>query len=121
MSLRGPAASWKLEELSEASIHELVARILGDAPPHDELARRISAMASGNPFFAEEIALTLKSEGLIAIRDGCWRPIRPLDGLRYFERVERVIRERIDRLGTTAQDVSKSSGSDRAFVYSRGS
>ena len=97
----------ELEELSEASICELVARTLGDVPPHDELARRISALAGGNPFFAEEIALTLKGEGLIAVRDGFWRSIRPLDGLRYFEGVERVIRERVDRLDATSQDVIK--------------
>ncbi|TPL05974.1 hypothetical protein FJ944_24220 [Mesorhizobium sp. B2-4-11] len=94
-----------LEELSEASICELVARTLGDVPPHGELARRVSALAGGNPFFAEEIALTLKSQGLIAIRDGLWCPIRPLESLRYFEGVDRVIRERVDRLETSVQHV----------------
>lgn len=97
----------ELEELSEASISQLVARTLGVVPPDEELARRVSALAGGNPFFAEEIALTLKSQGLIAVREGFWRPIRPLDGLRYFEGVERVIRERVDRLEATAQDVIK--------------
>ncbi|MGF6174469.1 AAA family ATPase [Ensifer sp. 4252] len=97
----------ELDELNDASIWKLVARTLGKAPPHDELAHRISKLAGGNPFFAEEIALTLKSEGLIAIRDGLWRSIRPLDDLRYFEGVERVIRERLDRLTTAAQDVIK--------------
>lgn len=97
----------ELEELSEGSISQLAARTLGAVPPDEELARRVSALASGNPFFAEEIALTLKSEGLIAMRDGFWRPIRPLDGLRYFEGVERVIGERVDRLDTVGQDVIK--------------
>lgn len=97
----------ELDELNDASICKLVERTLGKAPPHDELAHRISKLAGGNPFFAEEIALTLKSEGLIAIRDGFWRSIRPLDDLRYFEGVERVIRERLDRLTGSAQDVIK--------------
>ncbi|OCP18291.1 MULTISPECIES: AAA and adenylate/guanylate cyclase domain-containing protein [unclassified Ensifer] len=97
----------ELDELNDASIWKLVERTLGKAPPHDELAHRISQLAGGNPFFAEEIALTLKSEGLIAIRDGFWRSIRPLDDLRYFEGVERVIRERLDRLTGSAQDVIK--------------
>lgn len=57
----------ELEELSEGSISQLAARTLGAVPPDEELARRVSALASGNPFFAEEIALTLKSEGLIAM------------------------------------------------------
>ncbi len=97
----------ELAELGDASIHEVVARTLGGAPPQDEIARQVAALAGGNPFFAEEISLTLKSEGLIAERDGFWRSIRPLEGLRYFEGVERVIRERVDRLDATAQNVIK--------------
>ncbi|GLS32502.1 Adenylate and Guanylate cyclase catalytic domain-containing protein [Mesorhizobium albiziae] len=96
-----------LEELDDRSIGKLVGRTLGDAPPQEELAHRISTLASGNPFFAEEISLTLRGEGLIAIREGAWRPIRPLDGLRYFEGVERVVRERVDRLEPAARDVLK--------------
>jgi class 3 adenylate cyclase len=88
----------ELEELGEVSVGELVARTLGGVPPYPELAARISALAGGNPLFAEEISIALKSEGLVAVRDGFWRPIRPLDDLRYFEGVERVIRERVDLL-----------------------
>jgi class 3 adenylate cyclase len=96
-----------LEELSEASICELVVRTLGNIPPQQELASRVAMLAGGNPLFAEEIALTLKTKGLISVRDGWWRPIRPIDNLRYFEAVERVIRERLDRLEATASDVLK--------------
>ncbi len=96
-----------LEELGEVSIRELVARTLGGVPPHQELASRISALAGGNPFFAEEISIALKSEGLVAVRDGFWRPIRPLDDLRYFEGVERVIRERVDLLETAPFNLLK--------------
>lgn len=96
-----------LEELGETSIREIVARTLRGAPPHQELAARISALAGGNPFFAEEISIALKSEGLVAVRDGFWRPIRPLDELRYFEGVERVIRERVDLLDTASFNILK--------------
>jgi class 3 adenylate cyclase len=99
----------EVEELSDDSIRELVARTLGSSPPEGELADRISALACGNPLFAEEITLSLKTEGLIAIRDGCWRSIRPLDELRYFEGVERVIRERIDRVEPRLLDILKAS------------
>jgi hypothetical protein len=98
-----------LEELNDPEILELAARILGDVAPEHELADRISSLADGNPLFAEEIVLTLKTEGLIAIRDGQWRSLRPLDELRYFEGVERVIRERIDRLPAKVLDVLKAS------------
>src|SRR5262249_9388077 len=96
-----------LEELGEDAITELVNRTLGGRPAHEALARRISQLAGGSPFFAEEIALTLRSEGLIAVRDGSWRAIQSLDSLRYFEGVERVIRERVDRLSAPAQAVLK--------------
>jgi len=96
-----------LEELGEKSIRELVSRTLPGGPPHPELAERISALADGNPFFAEEIAIALRSEGLIAIRDGFWRPLRPLEDLRYFEGVERVIRERVDLLDISSFKVLK--------------
>ena len=97
----------ELTELGDTSIHEIVTRTLGDVPPHEEITRRVAALAGGNPFFAEEISLSLKSEGLIAKRDGLWRSIRPLDGLQYFEGVERIIRERVDHLNPATQDVIK--------------
>ena len=96
-----------LEELSDASISRLVAHTLENAKPDDQLARLIANLAGGNPFFAEEIALTLRSEGLISVRDGVWRPIRALDGLQNFEGVERVIRERFDRLEPLVQAALK--------------
>ncbi len=98
-----------IDELDDAEIRQLAARTLGSVAPEHELADRISALACGNPLFAEEITLTLKTEGLIAIRDGFWRSIRPLDELRYFEGVERVILERIDRVEPKVVDVLKAS------------
>jgi hypothetical protein len=95
----------ELAELGDASIHELVARTLGGAPPRHEITSYVAALAGGNPFFAEEISLTLKSEGLIAERDGFWCSIRPLHGLHYFEGVERTIGERVDRLDPKAVNV----------------
>jgi class 3 adenylate cyclase len=108
----------EVEELHDTAICELAARTLGDATPDRELAERISALACGNPLFAEEISLTLKTEGLIAIREGCWRSIRPLDDLRYFERIERVIRERIDGIEPKALDVLKACAViGRSFLF----
>jgi len=97
----------ELEELSDDSMRELVAQTLGSSPPERELAERISALACGNPLFAEEITLSLKAEGLIALREGRWRSIRPVDKLRYFQGVERVIRERLDRLESKLLNVLK--------------
>lgn len=108
----------EVEELNDASISELAAHTLGYAAPEHELAERISALACGNPLFAEEITLTLKTEGLVAIRDGLWRSIRPLGDLRYFEGIERVIRERIDRVEPNVLHVLKASAViGRSFLF----
>ncbi|MBO9433772.1 AAA family ATPase [Ruegeria sp. R13_0] len=98
----------KLMALDERSIQQLVARTLGDAPPSDELAENVSRLAGGNPFFAEEISLSLRNQGLITLRDGFWCSSRPLDELTFFEGVEKVIRERVDRLDMAVQKVLKS-------------
>ncbi len=95
----------ELMELDAGSIRLLVARTLGSVPPDDEITRRVAALAGGNPLFAEEIALSLRSEGLIAVRDGYWRSIRPLEEMAFFEGVEKVIRERVDHLDLAAQNV----------------
>jgi class 3 adenylate cyclase len=106
-----------LDELSDPSIRELVARTLGDVRPEQALADRIVLLAGGNPLFAEEIALTLKANGLISVREGLWRSLRPLDSLRYFEAVERAVRERLDRLETASSDVLKAASVvGRAFT-----
>ena len=41
----------ELEELDDRFVGELVGRTLGGAPPQEDLARRISALAGGNSFF----------------------------------------------------------------------
>lgn len=92
-----------LKQLDSKSIGAIVARTLHEASLDPDVARHVTELAGGNPLFAEEITLTLKSEGLIAVRDGSWRPIRSLDEFRYFDGVDRAIRERVDRLHAKAQ------------------
>lgn len=95
----------QLTELDEASMRQLISRTLDNIPVHDEIGRRIIALAGGNPLFVEEIALSLKSEGLISVRDGRWQSLQPLEDLVYFEGVEKVIRERMDQLDGPSRDV----------------
>jgi class 3 adenylate cyclase len=107
-----------LEDLDDESMRALVLRTLEGAHADDQLARRIVQLARGNPFFAEEIALTLKNKGLITVRDGVWRPIQSLEALRHFDAVEGVIRERIDRLDQDAQRVLKAAAvAGRSFTF----
>ncbi len=94
-----------LTELDEKLVRRLIRRTLGDMPVDEGVARRITQLAGGNPFFVEEISRSLRNEGLIAPRDGSWQSIRPLDSLVFFEGIEKVIRERVDRLDLPAQSV----------------
>ncbi|WP_170438342.1 AAA and adenylate/guanylate cyclase domain-containing protein [Ruegeria arenilitoris] len=94
-----------LTELNEKSVIKLIGRTLDHKPVDESVTRRIAQLAGGNPFFLEEISQSLRNEGLIALRDGCWQSIRPLDSLVFFEGIEKVIRERVDRLDLTAQSV----------------
>jgi hypothetical protein len=110
----------ELEELNEGSISEIVTRTLADVPAvHSDISVRINELAGGNPLFAEEIALSLRGSGLIAIRDGLWRPLRQLEACQHFEGLERVIRERVDRLKTSCQNVLKAAAVvGRSFTLS---
>ncbi len=95
----------QLRKLDENSVRQLITLTLDGAPAKDEIEQRIMELAGGNPLFAEEVALSLKSEGLISLRDGRWQSIRPIEDLVYFEGVEKVIRERIDKLDPKARNV----------------
>lgn len=87
-----------LEELSMVSLAELVGNTLGDAPPGEDLVRKIAERSRGNPFYAEEMTLALQGEGMVAVRDGSWRAVSDTAELGQFDAVERVITERFDRL-----------------------
>jgi len=106
----------QLTELDEISIRQLIKRTLEGAPARDEIEQRIMTLAGGNPLFVEEIALSLKSEGLISKRDGHWQSIRPIEKLAYFEGIEKVIRERVDQLdGITREVLTAASVIGRSF------
>ncbi|WP_171236459.1 AAA and adenylate/guanylate cyclase domain-containing protein [Ruegeria sp. HKCCA6837] len=94
-----------LTELDESSMRQLITRTLGGTPAGADIEHQILSLASGNPLFAEEIALSLKSEGMIFERDGRWQSARPLPDLGYFEGIERVIRERFEQLDDASREV----------------
>ncbi|MEI9942466.1 MAG: adenylate/guanylate cyclase domain-containing protein [Pseudomonadota bacterium] len=92
--------------LSEDEVVELLQRRLGAHALPLVLRRFISAKSEGNPFFAEELAFSLRDAHVIEIVDGSCRfveGVADLDALSVPSTVNGVIQSRIDRLGPQVQ------------------
>ncbi len=86
-----------LEALSGDAGRELLHALVGQGAVPDEMERRILEPAEGNPFFLEEIVLSLADAGAL-VRDGDgWRFDHEVD-VEIPPTVEKVILARIDRL-----------------------
>ena len=68
-------------------------------PSLQVLAERIAAHAGGNPFFLEEIVLSLAETGVLEGRRGAYRLAREPQALTVPPTVQAVLAARIDRLG----------------------
>lgn len=95
-----------LADIDEAAIIE----IIQDAVDADEIAPVVAEFiqnrASGNPFFAREIAMALKEQGTIVVRDrrcALAGEIAGFSEVEFPETIERIIVSRIDRLNTDVQ------------------
>ena len=113
---RIPLAPLTLDETKD-----LVALRLGQ-PVTDEIAGLIHGRAEGNPFFTEELALTLREAGVFRVTDeGVLRLIpeaRGTDVLTLPETVQGTILARIDRLDPRQQLMVKvASVIGRRFAY----
>lgn len=101
-----PAASARLQLARLPA--EALARIVGDAlgvrtiPPR--LAEFVQARSEGLPFHAEQLALSLRDQGVIEIADGrCRVTVSDLPAARPNSRIEDVIVSRIDSLEPAQQ------------------
>jgi len=99
------AAVFDLAALDADALGQVVARELDcdELPP--QLEQLLFERAEGNPFHAEEIALSLLERDFIVVEDGKCRIAsdRALDDLELPPTVERVITDRVDRLPTESQ------------------
>jgi predicted ATPase/class 3 adenylate cyclase len=68
-------------------------------------AGRVHEHAGGNPFFAEEVSLSLLEEGTVVVRGGRAELARPIEALRLPGTVQAVIRGRVDRLEPEAREL----------------
>ena len=87
-----------LRPLDAAAVRVMLADWLGGDPSLAGLAERISERTGGNPFFVEEVVLSLVEAGALEGVRGQHRLSRPLERLEIPATVQVVLAARIDRL-----------------------
>jgi class 3 adenylate cyclase/tetratricopeptide (TPR) repeat protein len=95
--------SWVLQlpmaPLGADALAELVRDWVGAGPSVAALPALVGARSGGNPFFAEEIVLSLLDTGRLVGRRGAYELVTPLDALEVPATVQALLAARIDRLG----------------------
>src|SRR5213593_1803551 len=84
--------------LGPEAIKELFADLLGADPSLRPLTARVQERTGGNPFFIEELALSLVETGVVAGTRGAYRLLMPAAEVGLPATVQSVLAARIDRL-----------------------
>jgi class 3 adenylate cyclase/tetratricopeptide (TPR) repeat protein len=84
--------------LGYEATEELLADMLGRHPSLAGLPERIHERTRGNPFFIEEVALSLVEKGGLEGTRGAYRLVMPVERLEIPDAVQAVLAARIDRL-----------------------
>jgi class 3 adenylate cyclase/tetratricopeptide (TPR) repeat protein len=98
-----------LAPLGADAATELLRDLLGTDPSLRAVAERIEFHAGGNPFFLEEVVLSLAETGVLEGRRGAYRLVRDPQALGVPPTVQAVLAARIDRLGEREKDVLQTS------------
>jgi predicted ATPase/class 3 adenylate cyclase len=88
-----------LAPLGREAARALLADLLGGDPALAALSDRILLRAGGNPFFLEEVVLSLRESGVLAGTRGSYRMLTDPAELAIPPTVQAVLAARIDRLG----------------------
>jgi class 3 adenylate cyclase/tetratricopeptide (TPR) repeat protein len=92
------ASRLPLARLTREESTALAQEILGTATIPAALERLIGDTTDGNPFFVEELTLSLLESGELVREDGGYAMARPAEALRLPTTVQGVLLARIDRL-----------------------
>jgi class 3 adenylate cyclase len=84
--------------LGREASEELLMDLLGRDASLAELLERIHERTRGNPFFVEEVALSLIERGCLEEAKGAYRRVAPVETLEIPQSVQAVLAARIDRL-----------------------
>jgi predicted ATPase/serine/threonine protein kinase len=87
-----------LDPLESSTSRELMLSLLGSKKVSEKLAQLIFDRSGGNPFFLEEICLSLKEEGKIKLEEDTAVLIGSPQELRLPETIHALILSRLDRL-----------------------
>jgi class 3 adenylate cyclase/tetratricopeptide (TPR) repeat protein len=98
MAANGKARTITLGSLTAEESEALIQGLLGQAELADEISRRISRTAGGNPLFVEELMRMLVDEGLLQSEHGEWKTTADVSGIAVPPTVQALIAARVDRL-----------------------
>jgi tetratricopeptide (TPR) repeat protein len=101
----GRATTVQLGPLDPSGTGVVMQALLGGHPVSETLVAQLHERTGGNPFFLEQVALTLREEGAIVTDRGEVVLNRDIDSLRLPDTVQAVIRARLDRLDGDAREV----------------
>jgi class 3 adenylate cyclase/tetratricopeptide (TPR) repeat protein len=94
----------RLEPLDAAALEQLLSGLLPGALP-ESFADSLFDQTRGNPFFVEEIVLSLKETGALVRDNGAWRMERAWDEAAVPTTIEGALAARIDLLPKSAAGV----------------
>ncbi|WP_370192750.1 ATP-binding protein [Bradyrhizobium diazoefficiens] len=92
-----------IEPLHDGQMLRLARALLGDDPSVLGVMNELVARADGNPFFLEQLVITLIDDGSLEGTPGAYRLQRPLGELRVPGSIAAVIGARTDRLPEAAK------------------
>jgi len=100
--------------IKDSDCINLIHSMLGEGGLPEEVEKFILERASGNPFYLEEVVLSLVGRGIVAQESGKWELLFPLTGQDVPLTVNTMILSRIDGLDPVLKEVLK-----RASVVGR--
>ncbi len=103
--LRGSYDELQLAPLGSAEAQELLGVLLGADPSVAALAATLVERTGGNPFFLEELVLSLIESGALRGDKGAYRASAPISEIEVPATVQTVLAARIDRLSEVAKQV----------------
>src|SRR5579863_7175053 len=100
--LAWPPASWHtalaLRPLDEWGTRVMIQAILGTSRLPDGFAALVHQRTAGNPFFVEEICLSLQEDGTLRVRNSALEMTQSVDRLTLPGTVQGIIEARVERL-----------------------
>lgn len=96
-----------LSPLKNDDFVDLVTNILGEDPKMDEFKKKLMSLCYGNPFFLEEMILSLKEHEILAGEFGNYHLLHPVDKISLPTTIHAVLDSRVDLLNQEEKKLLK--------------